>query len=405
MSWYIDTLLEQKKDHQKKSCMPNEIRKYLITHLPQIMLCSSSLKTEEPRSYQLEKHIALKNEHIQANHKNIWHFIIIDDDVNSPDAYLDLPVPVPNMIVFNPDSGHCQRWYFLKNGVSRTYWAKRSIQDYYLNTLFKLTALYNGDAFYNGMLARNPFHHKHICLYPRLETYTLKELNNDMGISQSDYEKGNLYKSDAYLLIQDYCRKNRKLSENMGLGRNCTIFDILRFKAYKIQYEYGTEADFAIDLKFEAQKINQDYFSQDQLSDNELKHIANSIARYCFKRGHSSQSGKSFSERQKVRGTKGGESRSGNYAIARKKCFDLYTQEPSLKVSEIAQECRVSERTIRNYIKEIKKKKEPLVDFIYSSTETNKELATKFGVSVRTIQRRRATAQMKANKAIENAFS
>lgn len=93
MSWCIDTLLEQRKDHPNKSCMPYESRKFLITHLPKTMLCSSSLKTENPKSYLLEKHIALKNEHIQPNHENMWKFIIIDDDVNSPDAYLDLPVP------------------------------------------------------------------------------------------------------------------------------------------------------------------------------------------------------------------------------------------------------------------------------------------------------------------------
>lgn len=64
MSWCIDTLLEQRKDHPNKSCMPYESRKFLITHLPKTMLCSSSLKTENPKSYLLEKHIALKNEHI-----------------------------------------------------------------------------------------------------------------------------------------------------------------------------------------------------------------------------------------------------------------------------------------------------------------------------------------------------
>ena len=167
MSWCIDTLLEQRKDHPNKSCMPYESRKFLITHLPKTMLCSSSLKTENPKSYLLEKHIALKNEHIQPNHENMWKFIIIDDDVNSPDAYLDLPVPPPNLIVINPESGHCQRWYFLANGVSRSPQSQRKFQDYYLKTLFKLTAIYHGDAAYNGNLARNPVYPKHICLYPR----------------------------------------------------------------------------------------------------------------------------------------------------------------------------------------------------------------------------------------------
>ena len=386
--------------------MPYEIKEFLITHLPKIMLCSSSLKTENPRSYQLEKHIALKHEHIQPNHENMWKFIVIDDDVNSPDAYLDLPVPPPNMVVINPESGHCQRWYFLANGVSRTSMSKRTIQDYYLKTLFKLTAIYHGDAAYNGNLARNPVHPKHICLYPRLKPYTLNELNSGMGISKSDYEKGNLDQSEAFLRIQEYCRKNKKMSDNMGAGRNCTIFDILRVKAYKIHCEYSTETDFANDLQFEAQKINQNYFPNNLLPHNELKHISKSIARYCFTklRNRKFSLPLSFIERQKVRGALGGQTRSSNYAGARQKCFELYTQDSSLKMSEIAQACNVSERTIRNYHKEIKKQKEHAVELVDYSNYTNEQLAALWGVSVRTIQRRRAAAKLEVKTAVEHAL-
>ena len=404
MSWCIDTLLEQRKDHPNKSCMPYESRKFLITHLPKTMLCSSSLKTENPKSYLLEKHIALKNEHIQPNHENMWKFIIIDDDVNSPDAYVDLPVPPPNLIVINPESGHCQRWYFLANGVSRSPQSQRKFQDYYLKTLFKLTAIYHGDAAYNGNLARNPVYPKHICLYPRFKPYTLNELNSGMGISKSDYEKGNPDKSEAFLRIQEYCRQNKKMSDNMGAGRNCTIFDVLRVKAYKIHHEYGTETDFALDLRFEAQKINKNYFPNNPLPDNELKHIANSIARYCFTKLRNRQFSSSFIERQKVRGALGGEARSSKYEEARQKCFELYTRDPSLKVSEIAQKCDVSERTIRSYLKEIKKQKESTVELVDYSNYTNEQLAALWGVAVRTVQRRRAAAKLEAKTAVEQAL-
>ena len=405
MSWCIETLVEQRKDHPNKSCMPSEIREFLITHLPKTMLCSSSLKTENPTSYRLEKYIALKNEHIQPNHENMWKFIIIDDDVNSPDAYLDLPVPRPNMVVINPESGHCQRWYFLETGVSRTPLSKRNIRDYYLSTVFKLTAIYHGDAAYNGQLARNPLHPKHICLYPRLKPYTLKELNSGMGISKSDYENGNPDKSEAFLRIQEYCRQNKKMSENMGAGRNCTIFDVLRVKAYKIHHEYGTETDFALDLRFEAQKINKNFFPTNPLPDKEIKDISNSIARYCFKKLCNRNFFSSFIEQQKVLGRLGGKARSRKYEGARKKCFDLYTQDPSLKVSEIAQACSVNERTIRNYLKDIKKQKEPAVKLIDYSAYTNKQLATLLGVSVRTVQRRLAAAKLEVKKAVKQAYS
>ena len=188
----------------------------------------------------------------------------------------------------------------------------------------------------------------------------------------------------------------------MGAGRNCTIFDVLRVKAYKIHHEYGTETDFALDLRFEAQKINKNYFPNNPLPDNELKHIANSIARYCFTKLRNRQFSSSFIERQKVRGALGGEARSSKYEEARQKCFELYTRDPSLKVSEIAQACGVNERTIRNYLK---KQKELTVELIDYSAYTNKQLAALLGVSVRTVQRRLAAAKLEVKKAVEQAYS
>ena len=70
MSLYIDTLIEQKIDHPNKLLMPREIRDYLLNYLPREIFCSSSLKTDEPRSYKLKKNIALNHEHIQPNHEN-----------------------------------------------------------------------------------------------------------------------------------------------------------------------------------------------------------------------------------------------------------------------------------------------------------------------------------------------
>ncbi len=312
MSLYIDTLLEQKRGHLNKSCMPYEIKEFLITHLPKIMLCSSSLKTENPRSYQLEKHIALKHEHIQPNHENMWKFIVIDDDVNSPDAYLDLPVYLPLIWLWSTQSlVYCQRWYFLANGVSRTSMSKRTIQDYYLKTLFKLTAIYHGDAAYNGNLARNPVHPKHICLYPRLKPYTLNELNSGMGISEIGLWKGESGSIWGFSANSGILQKKQK---DVGqYGRWPELYDFWYFtgKAYKIHCEYSTETDFANDLQFEAQKINQNYFPNNLLPHNELKHISKSIARYCFTklRNRKFSLPLSFIERQKVRGALGGQTR------------------------------------------------------------------------------------------------
>ena len=73
-------------------------------------------------------------------------------------------------------------------------------------------------------------------------------------------------------------------------------------------------------------------------------------------------------------------------------------------MSEIAQACNVSERTIRNYHKEIKKQKEHAVELVDYSNYTNEQLAALWGVSVRTIQRRRAAAKLEVKTAVEHAL-
>jgi len=405
MNGYLETLLEQKIDHKRSNPIPETVRDFLITRLPSEMMCSSTLKTGEVRTFILEKNKALRYEHIQVNHRNLYSFIVIDDDGLDPTNYLDLPVAPPNLVVVNPISGHSQKWYFLKEGVTQTRFGSKKAKDYYSTTAFKLTAIYNGDAHYTGFLARNPFSNKHILLCPHSEPYTLDQLNDSMRVTADDYDRKNKYKSDAFLLINEYCRRNKKLSEASGIGRNCTIFEILRHQAYREWYEYGSEKVFATYLQNEAGKINRNRFADDLLPENELKNIANSIARYCFSRRINTSSNiKSFVDRQKARGALGGKARSEQYEDARAKFTALYTQNPTLKTKELAELCKVSERTIRSYKKQI----EPIVKPSFEDEDiyqrSNRYLAKKLGVSVRTIQRRRSKSRIISVHAINCAL-
>jgi hypothetical protein len=410
MTTYIDILLEQKEEHKTFNSIPGQIRDFLITRLPKEMLCSSTLKTEYGKicTYRLAKHLALKHEHIQPNHGNLTNFIVIDDDGLDPENHLELPVPPPNLIVINPMSGHSQKWYFLEEGVTQTYFGRKKIKEYLETTIFKLKAVYNGDNGYTGWLARNPFSKKHSVLCPRIKPYTLKELNDGIGVSSSDYDRQNKYKSDAYTLINEYSRRNKKLAEAAGYGRNCAIFEILRHQAYRECHEYSSETAFSIHLKAEAGKINRNHYANNLLPENELKDIANSIARYCFSRRIKTTGNiKSFSERQKARGSLGGKARSEQYDDARAKFNALYTKNPALKTRELAGLCGVSERTIRTYKKQI----EPTVKLIKPSFEevdiyqrSNRHLAKILGVSIRTVQRRRSKSRIMSAQAINRAL-
>lgn len=416
MNVYLETLFEQKRDHKRSCSIPDTVRDFLITHLPKKMMCSSTIKSGDVQTYTLAKNIALRYEHIQVNHHNRYNFIVIDDDGLYPSNFMDLPVAPPNLIVVNPDTGHSQKWYFLKEGVTRTCFGSQKAKDYYSTTAFKLTAIYNGDAHYSGFLARNPLSSRHIVFSPHSEAYTLDQLNKSMGVTSDDYNVQNHYKSDAFLLIGEYCRRNKKLSEAAGMGRNCTIFEILRHHSYREWHKYSTEQAFATYLRAEAGKINRNRFADDLLPENELKHIANSIARYCFSRRIKATGNlKSFSDRQKVRGSLGGKARSEQYDLARAKFTNLYTQNPELKTKQLAELCGVSERTIRSYRKQIEPKSPTIAELIPSAKplrfededvyqRSNKYLAKLSGVSVRTIQRRRSKSRTISAQAIIRAL-
>lgn len=415
MNSYLETLIEQQKDHLWACSIPSKVRDFLITNLPKKMKCSSTLKSGDVHVYTLEKNIALRHEHIQFNHENIYKFIVIDDDGLDPSNFLDLPVAPPNLVVVNPNTGHSQKWYFLKEGVTQTRFASQKAKNYYSTTAFKLRAIYNGDPNYNGLLARNPLSKRHIVFSPHSEPYTLEQLNAFIGVTSDDYNSQNHYKSDAFLLIADYCRRNKKLSEEAGMGRNCTIFEILRHQAYREWNEYSSEQVFATYLKSEADKINRNWFANDLLPENELKHIANSISYYCFSRRIKTRGNiKSFLDRQKDRGSLGGKIRSEQYDEAREKFATLYARNPALKTKELADLCGVSERTIRNYKKRIGLSLQSVIEptpsakalfedeYIYQ--RSNKYLAQKFGVSVRTIQRRRSKSRILSAQAINRAL-
>ena len=415
MNSYLETLIEQQKDHQRSRSIPAKVYEFLIKNLPKVMMCSSTLKSGDVRTYTLPKNIALTYEHIQINHENLSKFIVIDDDGLDPSNFLDLPVAPPNLVIVNPKTGHSQKWYFLQEGVTRTHHGSEKAKNYYSTTVFKLTAIYNGDPNYSGFLARNPLSKRHIVFSPHSEPYTLDQLNASIGVTSDDYDSQNRYKSDAFLLIADYCRRNRKLSEVSGIGRNCTIFEILRHQAYREWQEYPSEQAFANYLQSEAYKINKNRFANDLLPENELKHIANSIARYCFSnRIKKTGNPRPFLDRQKSRGSLGGKARSEQYDGAREKFTTLYTQNPNLKTKEFADLCGVSERTIRTYKKQVESKF-PTISELKLSEKTlfedediyqrpNKLLAKKFGVSVRTIQRRRSKSRTISAQAINRAL-
>src|SRR5690606_26686955 len=92
-------------------------------------------------------------------------------------------------------------------------------------------------------------------------------------------------RADSYTLneFKEYIEPKRTLKKDKekvnGLGRNCTLFDLLRHWAYTNFVHYKTQEDF-----FNAcyQQINSFNRFDNPLSLNEIKAIAKSVAKWVW---------------------------------------------------------------------------------------------------------------------------
>ncbi|HCG3424429.1 TPA: primase C-terminal domain-containing protein, partial [Acinetobacter baumannii] len=144
-----------------------------------------------------------------------------------------------------------------------------------------------------------------------------------------------------------------------GLGRNCMMFDTVRFWAYEAIRAFisgSPDSWYAEVLKV---AINANGAFLEPLPYSEVKATAKSIARWVW-RNHTEAHAK-FIERQTVKGRKGGlssdsshggKARSQQYSDMRQEALKLHIQ--GIKQKDIALQLNVSDRTIRTWIKKRK---------------------------------------------------
>ena len=135
----------------------------------------------------------------------------------------------------------------------------------------------------------------------------------------------------------------------MGLGRNCYLFHTARLWSYVAIRKhrgktYGAWLQSVLD---HCLKLNESI--TDPLGYNEVRGIAKSISRYCWKRDPHCYA--MFIERQTLKGRKGGlkggVARSAQYSDLRLQAKQLHEQ--GLTQVQIAQILNISTRTLRNW--------------------------------------------------------
>ena len=229
------------------------------------------------------KRTAIQKQYIQHNPPCLITSLVFD--IDRSDAYFawsDANLPTPTWIAKNRLNGHAHIGYMLSAPVCTTHRAKQNVIEY----LAKIEQAYGlalgADRGYSGLITKNPCH----------GTWE----NHIFGVQPYDLN----YLAD-FVELQEL---KTDLKEVSGLGRNCMMFDTVRYWAYKaIRAHRGSTFDIWLGKVLEqCQNANSAFI--EPLPYSEVKATAKSIARYCWKKdGYHYQE---FIDRQSRKGKLGG---------------------------------------------------------------------------------------------------
>ena len=213
---------------------------------------------------------ALKRAYIQSNPRDMVYRITIDvDHDNAVFAAYDANIVEPTFIVKNKykNYGRAHLHYDLKVPVCRSDNANRHPMQYLASIESALIKALGGDQGYVGLVTKNPLSSEYECLVGEGKSYTLEELAECLELEQ----------------VQSKWRKKKREESRGYLGRNCDVFDDLRFWAYdrvsdaRDSQSYATWFDRVAE---EADNLNKHQVPM--LDDRELKAIVKSVARWTW---------------------------------------------------------------------------------------------------------------------------
>lgn len=248
--------------------------------------CSDNLSTDG--LYRLPVAAALEHRLIQPN--TVKRMACLCFDVDRPGAALDWndrAAPAPSMTVMNPVNGHAHLVYLLDAPVPVSDAARIKPVMYLAAIQEGLRRTLNADRGYAGLIVKNPLHGHWVTRQWADDPYQLDGLAEHIDLPSPAEMK----------------RRSRQ-ADYAGLGRNCTVFEIVRRQAYSNVRDYwrpGGGVAFAaavLDLVLAAN--NTEIGNPMQAS--ECRAIARSIARWTWQRFTPDQ----FREIQAARGARKG---------------------------------------------------------------------------------------------------
>jgi hypothetical protein len=229
------------------------------SNLPKKPYCRS-FKNEPCKVLQAEK--AIQYNHIQPNHPYWQNYFVVDIDTNWMDV-LDDTYLQPNLIVANRDNAKAHWFFRLETPLCKTDNGKIKPIRYAAAIEKCLNLTLGGDMGYNNQTAKNPLKNEHFrTLSFRNVPYSFNELHDNLDLS---------------------INKQAIETETAGLGRNCELFDRVRFHAYKIAKTYQNNNDFDSFYKVLLNFASNNNTFQNPLPYGEVLSITKSVSRWTYK--------------------------------------------------------------------------------------------------------------------------
>ena len=264
-----------------------------------------------------------------------WLCYDLDSDTARFD-WNDRSCAPPNILALSKATGHGHAFYGIDPAVHNNDTSRPGPLRYLASIDVAMTTELEADPGFAQLVAKNPLHSKWDVLTPRIRLYNLDELA-------------------SWVDLDKYRDRRRRLPE-VGYGRNCTLFERTRLRAYRMRREeWLGEEFFASAVLGVAHTYNAAFTAP--LPASEVRSTAKSISKWTW--SHMSPEG--FIARQralgKLGGVKSGQVRAKKATELRQRIVRTIKECPTLNQGEIATLLGVTRRTVVYHLREIRGEK------------------------------------------------